>query len=499
MGCFFGCFRVKDKPSVQLFSGAVPPKNRDHLVSRNQLAKLLYASEQLDADGSPVPSKGQKPTLGNLVHINSPSSGVSGDENDDERELKKEVKLLKSWGTLLSTPAELHKATKPVKRSTIADPDASPETYSSPAPSSGKVERGKKEGLVSTSPENLHEGSRKPQAHENLSFGTHASQRSERLNKAGVVDCHGEDQRLQQPKDVFVSSEVLIKDSKNNADTLLSNSFRHPVEADHGKKFVHFECTAKQSADQLEKRFGAAVIEDKESLRGAKMSPYPTPLKLTHEMQTPGTVYTHPQNCVNGKNPRIRSQYVHPVARPVENSTQWKALKVGVGSLMSYPEEFSPKDGVASPERMPGRYWIPVLESCGSSDDAVSGKVSDETVSVDSSLTDWLKPAYSKDPISRNATTNSNGSKTSDVDRPIIGLVAAHWNDEQMSVSPKCWDGNGIPNSTSKYKEDQKVSWHATPFEERLEKALSEEKFYPQRGYLFDVDENECDTAASRC
>lgn len=29
--------------------------------------------------------------------------------------------------------------------------------------------------------------------------------------------------------------------------------------------------------------------------------------------------------------------------------------------------------------------------------------------------------------------------------------------------------------------QDQKVSWHATPFEERLEKALSEESFISQR------------------
>jgi hypothetical protein len=29
--------------------------------------------------------------------------------------------------------------------------------------------------------------------------------------------------------------------------------------------------------------------------------------------------------------------------------------------------------------------------------------------------------------------------------------------------------------------QDQKVSWHATPFEERLEKALSEEKLLSER------------------
>ncbi|KAI7745917.1 hypothetical protein M8C21_005545 [Ambrosia artemisiifolia] len=70
------------------------------------------------------------------------------------------------------------------------------------------------------------------------------------------------------------------------------------------------------------------------------------------------------------------------------------------------------------------------------------------------------------------------------VDMPILGMVAPHWNaDETVDppAPPKWWDGNGFPNSTNKYKEDQKVSWHATPFEERLEKALSEDRLIAER------------------
>ncbi|KAJ6815160.1 uncharacterized protein M6B38_321415 [Iris pallida] len=52
---------------------------------------------------------------------------------------------------------------------------------------------------------------------------------------------------------------------------------------------------------------------------------------------------------------------------------------------------------------------------------------------------------------------------------------------EPSHVSLTVWNGNGIPNTTSKYKEDSKVSFHATPFEERLEKALSGDKLIPQR------------------
>ena len=46
-------------------------------------------------------------------------------------------------------------------------------------------------------------------------------------------------------------------------------------------------------------------------------------------------------------------------------------------------------------------------------------------------------------------------SKNLEVDRPIIGMVAVHWSeeDDKTKVSPKSFDGNGIPNSTNKYKE----------------------------------------------
>ncbi|KAH9301239.1 hypothetical protein KI387_012822, partial [Taxus chinensis] len=62
-------------------------------------------------------------------------------------------------------------------------------------------------------------------------------------------------------------------------------------------------------------------------------------------------------------------------------------------------------------------------------------------------------------------------------DRPILGVVAVHWNDKQPVSPSKCGDEKGgIANSTNKYKEDQKVSWDSTPFEVRLERALSNRK-----------------------
>ncbi|KAI5077386.1 hypothetical protein GOP47_0007210 [Adiantum capillus-veneris] len=80
--------------------------------------------------------------------------------------------------------------------------------------------------------------------------------------------------------------------------------------------------------------------------------------------------------------------------------------------------------------------------------------------------------------LSLSETPNSQNSQGSPTivgeDRPILGTVAAHWNHSSSSAK-KWWDGKGIPNSTNKYKEDQKVSWHATPFEVRLERALAKQ------------------------
>ncbi|KAL9144932.1 hypothetical protein ABFS82_13G007400 [Erythranthe guttata] len=132
-----------------------------------------------------------------------------------------------------------------------------------------------------------------------------------------------------------------------------------------------------------------------------------------------------------------------------------------------------------------------------------------EDVNSESSLSSWFKPVSDKRDCSNEESGSVYGKKVhkgkTPKDRPIIGMVAAHWNDDVTThISPKWWDGNGIPNSTNKYKEDQKVSWHATPFEERLEKALSEETFISQsrkttsgKPPLEFKETEECDTALS--
>jgi len=60
-------------------------------------------------------------------------------------------------------------------------------------------------------------------------------------------------------------------------------------------------------------------------------------------------------------------------------------------------------------------------------------------------------------------------------ERPIFGSLADHWEAAWATKRP-VWDGRGILNDTNKYSEDQKIMWHAVPFEERLAQALASQE-----------------------
>ncbi|KAK7824052.1 protein jason [Quercus suber] len=180
---------------------------------------------------------------------------------------------------------------------------------------------------------------------------------------------------------------------------------------------------------------------------------------------------------------------------PVESDSQWKLLREEDPNYHQLSGEL--KESLELPETTTPRPEAGIKET-------LPGK----ELKVEASLSAWLKPLP---PIQDEnikffdpASTRKPHFGRTPGDRPIIGLVAAHWNDNEPShISPKWWDWNGIPNSTNKYKEDQLVSWHATPFEERLEKTLSEGSVITQRkpvyGKPIAFDENEeSDTALSQ-
>ncbi|KAL4362332.1 hypothetical protein GQ457_04G026990 [Hibiscus cannabinus] len=198
---------------------------------------------------------------------------------------------------------------------------------------------------------------------------------------------------------------------------------------------------------------------------------------------------------------RGRHGDVHPVLKPVENLDQWKAVK----SKGSTPLKLQ-KENLSLEQEEPR-----LSTSLDRSPKDGSFSFSEE-VSVDASLSNWLSsrettPAKKSSTIDactpeRSVSAGSVPMKMSPEDRPIlgaltledinkfsassiprrspsrspdempiIGTVGTYWNHNESKDSAASF--KGIPNSTSKYREDKKVKWHSTPFEKRLERALN--------------------------
>ncbi|MCO5583561.1 hypothetical protein L7F22_037472 [Adiantum nelumboides] len=130
-----------------------------------------------------------------------------------------------------------------------------------------------------------------------------------------------------------------------------------------------------------------------------------------------------------------------------------------------------------------------------------------ETVRVDMSLSHWLKPSFKHNgaQISIGASSDTSSSGEGGVEspapppdnqvshlvrkterrqpaaseRPILGALGGENCGNAKARSP--WDGKGTPNATVKYMEDQRVKWHSTPFEQRLEKALDKQGILLQK------------------
>ncbi|XP_050206578.1 uncharacterized protein LOC126656135 isoform X2 [Mercurialis annua] len=217
-------------------------------------------------------------------------------------------------------------------------------------------------------------------------------------------------------------------------------------------------------------------------------------------------------------NARDRSGYVHSVLNPVENLTQWKAVKAkGTPPLKQQKENQTlgqePRSSFSSE---PSRRELSFSFKAKSD----QSKTPKQEIAVDASLSNWLgssestplKKASSKpisfDTNSPEKSTLSVGSNSpcSFDDRPIlgaltleelkqysatnsprrspghspdemaiIGTVGSYWNDNvcTKNSSGSASSFKGIPNTTSKYREDKRVNWHSTPFETRLERALN--------------------------
>lgn len=487
MGCLFGCFRINDD--------FLPPDSKSHLVSQSIAPKEPVVSRNRSPLSSLFNSeeKGEDDNLHETGKANQDAGTPKSELHT--KELRDQAKFLKACGTLPETPAEIRKGFANLKDPSASTIGVEPLKFKSwlsdvaveklnldllpdqPIKSNGLEKQS--DSLVHASSSCMTDGQNGQSLLKNAIHGSGSSN---------------------TPTSIKFDANQANRDAASEVSSTFAPS------AQHMNKIVRFDCESDLSAVSSKSNSSALDSENSKQAEfsgnyyASKNSPYTTPLKLSDEMQTPGTVFpTYIDNIANGKAARIRSQYVYPVLNPVDRASQVKELS---------DEESNSKlwsSNMTETGERPNQAIV--LSELGMS--GIRETSDDKDSKVEASLSSWLKPSSINQDEGKQHTgsvhsNNFHYGKTPG-DRPILGLVAAHWkHDENSRISPKWWDGNGIPNSTNKYKEDQKVSWHATPFEERLEKALSQESSIPQRKQLSGTtpfpfkDMEEIDTAISQ-
>uniref|UniRef100_A0A2P2NZH6 Uncharacterized protein n=1 Tax=Rhizophora mucronata TaxID=61149 RepID=A0A2P2NZH6_RHIMU len=234
---------------------------------------------------------------------------------------------------------------------------------------------------------------------------------------------------------------------------------------------------------------------------------------VTEEIDSSVVIRSLPERELkSSNNARDRSNYVHPVLNPVENLTQWKAVKAkGTPQLRQQKQNV----GLDQESRIFSGSDLSFEEiSFSFKPKSEQSRKLNQVIAVDASLSNWLGSSEST-PINKPSATGldttasekstSQGSNSprnfedrpilgaltieeikqlspsssprrspSPDEMPIIGTVGTYWNhNDSVQASGSASSYKGIPNTTSKYREDKKVNWHSTPFEKRLERALN--------------------------
>ncbi|KAL2316832.1 hypothetical protein Fmac_030708 [Flemingia macrophylla] len=425
MGCFLACLRIRD---------------RDYRPCRIHTS---HSTPSTDVLISPNPS----PSLFSQEKRDDSARNDAVWSHGEFEELNDQAKFLKACGTLPETPAEIRKASAKLKASPFSDKDSNPSRFHSWLPNTS-VEKWQLDVQPFDPPtpiklcqewgNNMDSFEHTPSSC--ISKAQDAEDDSvDYIENSGTGNLHTADRT--EMKAASVSPLLATNTQRKN-------------------KSVHFESDTNlalygNSSDDWHSK----KSKSPNNQSACKPSPYPTPLKLFDEMQTPGTVYPASiEELRNGK-AQVRSQFVYPTFNPVENVFRYKILE---------EKDFNPEED-------------------------------------SSDLSDLAEHALNGTPTPREKGSNkiSIGSEAE-----MKSILSSRWSPEAIiadhsPISLKWWQhNNGIPNSTTKYKEDQKVKWHATPFEVRLDKALSE-NFISQRklvcGKSVTFDEiEESDSAVSQ-
>lgn len=206
---------------------------------------------------------------------------------------------------------------------------------------------------------------------------------------------------------------------------------------------------------------------------------------FAEEVETPIPICERGVETVGfNPNARDRSDYVHPVLNPVENLSQWKAVKARRRPTLRPQKE---NYVCSNPESQVAFGAKEVSESD-------TPKKSNKEIAVDASLSNWLGSSettpvnkttlYAGDSFGTHRNSSHQGSNSvmsledrpilgaltveeikqfsatpsprkspskSPDDMPIIGTVGSYWHFAEDSGSASSF--KGIPNTTSKYRE----------------------------------------------
>ncbi|XP_037446221.1 protein JASON-like [Triticum dicoccoides] len=450
MGCFLSCFRGRPDPASRAL--------HDPLVRKTRLGDAFLDDHHDDGTAKLEESRTPKEGLGN-----------DGGVDDD---LRREANYLKSCGAISETPPEILKA-------------------------------------------------------------------SNQVEEREINECNETSNNAQETKEALVSE---IKDYLSegfNSDGH-DGAVKHDQDTDEGTDdhVTEVESAARSSSQE---RSSGQIIRNQNP--DPSDSPFPTPLVLRDDIQTPGFT-THQGNFKPGKRGRASKQFLYPVLRPIENKLQWTELRDESSSpvVASHPPKRRYLSADSTENEKPHQQTLPGSvnadaalssesapflfhggwkaqhaeeEACPEDENVnqqqlVGGGGVGELLSKSSengkhgvaSLSCWLKTTCA-DGEGEGQTGRQLGFGSVDLsDVPVFVASGLNWDNENnpTPMLPKAWDGNGIPNTTTKYKEDQRVNWHATPFEERLMKVLSDEKPHHQRkisGKLIHLEEDAVESPAS--
>ncbi|KAA8534685.1 hypothetical protein F0562_032202 [Nyssa sinensis] len=203
------------------------------------------------------------------------------------------------------------------------------------------------------------------------------------------------------------------------------------------------------------------------------------------------------------QNARDRSQNVHSVLNPIENLTQWKAVKARTIPLPSLKHQEKENINLEQESNIPFSEEPSFKPSIhNSKQQSKDLKVEDQEISVDTSLSSWLveyemtRTAKNSPNSIGNLSSERVNSSRSFEDRPILGALTvdelkqlssfssprqspSHSLDEVPIIGTvgSYWSHTGqtmnsdSSSSSTMYREVKRVNWQSTPFEKRLERA----------------------------